>query len=60
MWVYKKTQDDRRWLYIVGYYFFGNEWVSVEDFRHEENARRLVNYLNGGTGAPQYAPEVEG
>jgi serine phosphatase RsbU (regulator of sigma subunit) len=55
MFTYKKARYES--LYTVGYYEppandveAFHEWRAIEDFGDEEDARRLVNYLNGGTG----------
>lgn len=56
MFTYIKSKTDE--LYTVGFYRPGAwddgtpkvEWVAIEDFADEEDARRLVNYLHGGDG----------
>ena len=54
MHVYRKTKEDGNWLYSVGYFVpRGTEepdWVPLEDTSNEQEARALVNYLNGGDG----------
>lgn len=51
MHTYIRSKIDNVW--IVGYYRDEPyRWVAFEDFTEEEDARRLVNYLNGGTGDP--------
>jgi hypothetical protein len=49
--------EDGKWLYTVGYFepfadSLGTRWVPLEDTSREEEARALVNYLNGGEGRP--------
>lgn len=54
------VEDKKEHLYTVGWYkpdvwddgLPKRTWVSIEDFADEEDARRLVNYLNGGEGKP--------
>jgi len=55
--VYHKHREDGNWLYTVGYYephsddhgtFY--KFMSLEDTSREDEARALVNYLNGGEG----------
>lgn len=29
-----------------------DEWVSIRTFKHDTEAARFVNYLNGGSGLP--------
>jgi hypothetical protein len=56
MHVYRKTKEGTDWLYTVGYFLPDGAWVPLEDTSVEEEARALVNYLNGGLGNPfQYA-----
>jgi hypothetical protein len=67
MHVYRRTRHGDEWLYTVGYFqpvnYFASgemgtrvvstnyEWVPLEDTSREEEARQLVNYLNGGDGS---------
>ena len=54
---YQRARGEDLW--VVGYwepdrYDDGAQsysWRTIEDFADEEDARRLVNYLNGGSGA---------
>ena len=52
MWVYKRDTDTRE--YEVGYYIdsaaYSAAWQCIESFPNEKDARKLVNYLNGGKG----------
>jgi len=65
MHVYRKTVEDGMALYTVGYYIPGSEtkhglpaFTSLMDTSQEEEARALVNYLNGGNGTQfAYRPE---
>lgn len=70
MHCYRKSKEEGNWLYTVGYWEprmdafpAGNQgmfyvWVPLEDTSREDEARALVNYLNGGTGAQfAYRPE---
>jgi hypothetical protein len=62
MHCYRRSNEEGAWLYTVGYYEprmdardLGNQglfylWVPVEDTTNEDEARALVNYLNGGDG----------
>jgi hypothetical protein len=57
MHCYRKTKEEGQWLYTVGYFIpdphgevTGWKWVPLEDTSKEEEARALVNYLNGGDG----------
>jgi hypothetical protein len=56
MHVYRKTREGEEWLYTVGYWVHINDgdsvWTPLEDTSKEEEARQLVNYLNGGDGWP--------
>lgn len=59
MHCYRKTKEDGTTLYTVGYYHGhdyvegpGTKWEAITDTSIEEEARCLVNYLNGGTGNP--------
>lgn len=56
MHTYKRTENGR---FNVGYYFPDShhtlggantsyEWQTLEEFDDEADARKLVNYLNGG------------
>jgi hypothetical protein len=55
-WVYHESHD--RGVWTVGYYVppskIGSdsrwEWVALYDTADEREARRMVNYLNGGDG----------
>jgi hypothetical protein len=60
MYVYRKVREGDVWLYTVGYYTPDHEavpcWIPLEDASNEQEARALVNYLNGGNGKPfQYS-----
>jgi hypothetical protein len=71
MHVYRKNRSGDEWLFTVGYYapvsmsgmtgVVGtsvSQWIPLEDTSREEEARQLVNYLNGGDGRPfRYARE---
>ena len=57
--VYRRHKEGDVWLYTVGYYWPRHyqaevitewEWVPLEDTSREDEARALVNYLNGGEG----------
>jgi hypothetical protein len=57
--VYRRVRDGDNWLYTVGYYYphqyeegLDWEWIPLEDTSREDEARALVNYLNGGDGKP--------
>ena len=53
MHTYRKTREGHSYLYTVGFSQPSetvNDWTSIEDFNNEQDARRLVNFLNGGTG----------
>ena len=58
MYVCRKHKEDGNWLYTVGYYYphmlqdgsVDWRWVPEEDTSREDEARALVNYLNGGEG----------
>ena len=55
MHTYRKTREDHGYLYTVGFSQPSetvNDWTSIEDFNNEQDARKLVNFLNGGTGHP--------
>jgi hypothetical protein len=57
MHVYRKIREGANWLYTVGYWIpgaakDGGAWEALEDTGKEEEARQLVNYLNGGNGKP--------
>jgi hypothetical protein len=54
-WVYRRARQGDGYLYVVGYYAPVNRdsmtdyiWEPVQDFTIESDARKLVNYLNGG------------
>jgi hypothetical protein len=56
MHTYVKTKSEEG-LYTVGYWEpttwdegYSFSWRALEDFGDEEDARRMVNYLNGGSG----------
>ena len=57
---YQRTREEGNWLYTVGYWAPKPRsddmqewyWVPLEDTSNEEEARALVNYLNGGDGRP--------
>lgn len=38
--------------YAVGYYESEAHFEEIRRYEHEADAQRLVNYLNGGSGAP--------
>lgn len=48
MHTYRKTLEDRHYLYTVGFETT-KDWRPIEDFSNENDARSLVNFLNGGT-----------
>jgi hypothetical protein len=56
-WIYRKIRDGNKWLYVVGYYVsivdpestLRQNWEPIEDCKSEWEARRLVNFLNGGS-----------
>ena len=54
MHVYRRVMEERKWLFTVGYWApaEGGRWVwePLEDTSDENEARALVNYLNGGLG----------
>jgi hypothetical protein len=57
MHCYRKTKEGDVTLYSVGYYEpesssagMRAKWVPLEDTTKEDEARQLVNYLNGGNG----------
>jgi hypothetical protein len=57
MHVYRKIREGASWLYTVGYWIpgaakDGGSWEPLEDTSNEDEARQLVNYLNGGNGTP--------
>jgi hypothetical protein len=52
-----ESGDD--WVYMIGYFMpvgsilLGHDhWITLEETSKEEEARQLVNYLNGGDGRP--------
>ena len=54
---YRRNKDDEIWT--VGYWQPASDredgptyytWMPIEDYADEGEARRLVNYLNGGRG----------
>lgn len=49
MHTYRKTKDGDDYIYTVGF-DASSGWVALDDFGDEDDARRLVNYLNGGDG----------
>ena len=65
MHCYRKHKEDGNWLYTVGYHEPRADdngqfhvWVPLEDTSREDEARALVNYLNGGNGTQfAYRPE---
>lgn len=49
MWVYRKIKQDRdMYLFVVGYWVH-ETWYPVDEYSTELDARRQVNYLNGGS-----------
>jgi hypothetical protein len=71
MHVYRKSRHGDEWIYTVGYFQPASlagiaggvgpstyQWVPLEDTSMEEEARQLVNYLNGGNGKKfEYGPK---
>jgi len=53
MYVYvERVVIDGGTEYTVGHYAPGGTWVPHSTYGSHSDAGRLVNYLNGGTGAP--------
>jgi len=58
--IVRKAEDGR---YVVGHYNSKGEWEPLSFGKGFEDAARLANYLNGGTGEPLFsgaAPAQEG
>jgi hypothetical protein len=47
-WVYRRTEPG---LYTVGFYAPDGTWHADSDHDDRDEARRQVNYLNGGKDA---------
>lgn len=49
MWVYIQSEPG---LWTVGHHAHNGDFEAIKDTGDENEAQRLVNYLNGGAGLP--------
>jgi hypothetical protein len=53
MWIYQRTEHS---MWTTGSYGPDGNWMPDCDFDTKEEAARRCNWLNGGTGQPQWLP----
>jgi hypothetical protein len=51
MWICMPWNEDGK-IWVVGFYSPDGRWHKTREYESQQSAECMVNYLNGGTGAP--------